>query len=88
MEDNALNPEPRPNESDNEHEVDEEGNIPNISQSSQSSNMGFPQTLQIQREIFILRGFYITPQDAEEFYEQAQRLPHLHIKQCMQRHSC
>ena len=50
--------------------------------------MGFPQTLQIQREIFILRGFYITPQDAEEFYEQAQRLPHLHIKQCMQRHSC
>ena len=47
--------------------------------------MGFPQTLQIQREIFILRGDYITPQDAEEFYEQAQRLPHLHIKQCMQR---
>ena len=45
MEDNALNPEPRPNEPDNEHEVDEEGNILNISQSSQSSNMGFPQTL-------------------------------------------
>ena len=47
--------------------------------------MGCSQTLQIQREIFILRGDYITPQDAEEFYEQAQRLPHLHIKQCMQR---
>ena len=47
--------------------------------------MGFPQTLQIQREIFILRGDYITPQDAEDFYEQAQRMPHLHNKQCMQR---
>ena len=85
MEDNALNPEPRPNESDNEHEVHEEGNILNISHSSQSSHMGFPQTLQIQREIFILRGDHITLQDAEEFYEQAQRMPHLHIKQCMQR---
>ena len=85
MEDDGLHPEPEPNEPDNEHEVDEEGNILNISQSSQSSSMGFPQTLQIQREIFILRGDYITPQDAEEFYEQAQRLPHLHIKQCMQR---
>ena len=84
MEDNALNPEPRPTESDNEQEVDEEGNILNISQNSQSSNMVFPQTLQIQREIFILWGDYITPQDAEEFYEQAQRMPHLHIKQCTQ----
>ena len=81
MEDNDLHPEPEPNEPDNEQEIDEEGNILNISQSSQSSNMGFPQTLQIQREIFILRGDNITPQDAEEFYEQAQRLPHLHIKQ-------
>ena len=72
-------------EPDNEQEIDEEGNILNISQSSQSSTMGFPQTLQIQREIFILREDYITPQDAEEFYEQAQRLPQLHIKQCMQR---
>ena len=85
MEDNDLHPEPEPNEPDNEHEIDEEVNILNISQSSQSSNMGFPQTLQIQREIFILRGDHITPQDAEEFYEQAQRLPHLYIKQCMQR---
>ena len=42
MEDNALNPEPRPNESDNEHEVDEEGNILNISQSSQSSMASDP----------------------------------------------
>ena len=89
MAENSLDPEPRPNprdnESDNEEVVDEEGNILNLSQNSQSSNMGFPQTLQIQREIFILRGDYITPQDAEDFYEQAQRMPHLHIKQCMQR---
>ena len=56
MEDNDLHPEPEPNEPDNEQEIDEEGNILNISQSSQSSHMGFPQTLQIQREIFILRG--------------------------------
>ena len=79
MEEKRSEPEP-----DNEQEIDEEGNILNISQSSQSSTMGFPQMLQIQREIFILRGDYITPQDAEEFYEQAQRLPHLYIKQCMQ----
>ena len=89
MAENPLDPEPRPNprdnESDNEEVVDEEGNILNLSQISQSSNMGFPKTLQIQREIFILRGDYITPQDAEDFYEQAQRMPHLHIKQCMQR---
>ena len=69
MEDNDLHPEPEPIEPDNTPDIDEEGNILNISQSSQSSNMGFPQTLQIQREIFILRGDYITPQDAEEFYE-------------------
>ena len=89
MAENPLDPEPRPdprdNESDNEEVVDEEGNFLNLSQNSQSSNMGFPQMLQIQREIFILRGDYIAPQDAEDFYEQAQGLPHLHIKQCMQR---
>ena len=89
MAEKFLDPEPRQNprdkESDNEEVVDEEGNILNISQNSQSSNMGFPQTLQIQREIFILRGDYITPQDAEDFYEQAQRMPYLQIKQCMQR---
>ena len=58
MTENPLDPEPMPNprdnESDNEEGVDEEGNILNLSQNSQSSNMGFPQTLQIQREIFIL----------------------------------
>ena len=75
----------RDNESDNEEGVDEEGNILNLSQNSQSLKMGFPQTLQIQRKIFILRGDYITPQDAEDFCEQAQRMPHLHIKQCMKR---
>ena len=61
MEDEDLHHEPEPNEPDNEREVDEEGNFLNISQSSQSSTMGFPQTLQIQHEIFILRGDYITP---------------------------
>ena len=45
MEDNDLHPEPEPNEPNNEHEADEEGNILNISQSSQSLTMGFPQTL-------------------------------------------
>lgn len=58
MAENPLDPETRPNprnnESDNEEVVDEKGNI--LSQNSQSLNMGFPETLQIQREIFILRG--------------------------------
>ena len=30
MEDNDLHPEPEPNEPENEHEVDEEGNFLNI----------------------------------------------------------
>ena len=75
MAENSLDPEPRPkprdNESDNEEVADEEGDILNISKNSQSSNMGFPQMLQIQREILILRGDSITPRDAEDFYEQA-----------------
>ena len=41
--------------------------------------------MQMQREIFILKGDYITPQDAKDFYEQAQRLPRLCINECMQR---
>ena len=45
----------------------------------------FPQTVQIQREIFVVKGDYITPQDAEDFYEQARRLPRLRINECMQR---
>ena len=62
--------------------------ILNSSQTSQSSlvpTVVFPQTMQIQREVFILKGEYITPQDAEEFQEQAQRLPRLRIKECMHR---
>ena len=41
--------------------------------------------MQIQREIFVVKGDYITPQDAEDFYEQAQRLPRSRINECMQR---
>ena len=45
----------------------------------------FPQTLHIQRDVFILKGDWISPQDAEDFYEQAQQLPNLRLKVCMQR---
>jgi hypothetical protein len=41
--------------------------------------------MQMQREIFVLKGDYITPQDAESFFEQSQRLPRLRINECMQR---
>ena len=41
--------------------------------------------MQIKREVFILRGDHITLQDSEDFYEQAQRLRRLRIKECMQR---
>ena len=44
----------------------------------------FPQTMQMQREMFVLKVDYITPQDAEDFYEEAQRLPRLRINECMQ----
>ena len=72
-----------------EEEVPEEdGGILNTTQTSKSSvaqTILFPQTMQMQREIFVLKGDYITPQDAEEFYEESQRLPRLRIKECMQR---
>ena len=61
MEENDLHPEPEPTDPDNTPDIDEEGNILNITQSSQSSNMGFPLTLQIQREIFILWSNIIPP---------------------------
>ena len=41
--------------------------------------------MQMQREIFVLKGDYITPQDAADFYEQSQRLSRLRINECMQR---
>jgi hypothetical protein len=41
--------------------------------------------MQMQREMFVLKGDYITPQDAESFFEQSQRLPRLRINECMQR---
>ena len=68
--------------------LEEDGGILNATQTSQSSvaqTILFPQTIQMQREIFVLKGDYITPQDAEDFYDQAQRLPRLRIKECMQR---
>ena len=42
--------------------------------------------MQMQREatLFVLKGEYITPQDAEEFHEQSQRLPRLRINECIQ----
>ena len=68
--------------------VEEDGGVLNATQTSQSSvaqTILFPQTMQMRREIFVLKGDYITPQDAEDFYEQAQRLPRLRINECMQR---
>ena len=69
-----------------EEVLEEEGGILNATQTSQSSvaqTILFPQTMQMQREIFVLKGDYITPQDAENFYEQSQRLPRLRINECM-----
>lgn len=70
-----------------EVEIQEEDvGILNTSQTSQFPNtVVFPQTMQIQREVFILRGDFITPQDVGDFYKRAQRLPRLRIKECMQR---
>ena len=71
-----------------EEVLEEDGGILNAAQTSQSSvaqTILFPQTMQMQREMFVLKGDYITPQDAEEFYEQSQRLPRLRINECMQR---
>ena len=71
-----------------EEVLEEGGGILNATQNSQSSvaqTILFPQTMQMQREILVPKGDYITPQDAESFFEQAQRLPRLRINECMQR---
>ena len=71
-----------------EEVVEEDEGILNATQTSQSSvaqTILLPQTMQMQRKIFVLKGDYITPQDAENFYGQAQRLPRLRINECMQR---
>ena len=49
-------------------------------QPSMASTVVLPQTMQV----FVLTGDYITPQDAEEFHEQTQRIPRLRINRCMQ----
>ena len=79
---------PPVNQTEEEEVFEEDGGILNATQTSQSTvaqTILFPQTMQMQREIFVLKGDYITPQDAEDFYEQAQRLPPLRINECMQR---
>ena len=79
---------PPVDDTEEEEALEEEGGILNTTQNSQSSvaqTILFPQTMQMQREIFVLKGDYITPQDAESFFEQAQRLPRLRINECMQR---
>ena len=80
--------EPPVEPTEEEEVLQEDEGILNTTQTSQSSvaqTILFPQTLQMQREIFVLKGDYITPQDAEKFYEQSQRLPRLRINECMQR---
>ena len=80
--------EPPVEPTEEEEVLQEDEGISNTTQTSQSSvaqTILFPQTMQMQREIFVLKGDYITPQDAENFYEQAQRLPRLRINECMQR---
>ena len=61
--------------------MEEEAEVLNTSQSLTSSmpTVVFPQTLHIQRDVFILKRDWISPHD------QAQRLPSLRIKECMQR---
>ena len=79
---------PPVDETEEEEVLEEDGGILNATQTSQSSvaqTILFPQTMQMQREIFVLKGDYITPQDAADFYDQSQRLPRLRINECMQR---
>ena len=59
---------PRVIQPEEEEVLEEDGGILNATQTSQSSvaqTILFPQTMQMQREIFVLKGDYITPQDAE-----------------------
>ena len=56
---------PPVDDTEEEEALEEEGGILNATQTSQSSvaqTILFPQTMQMQREIFVLKGDYITPQ--------------------------
>ena len=72
---------------DEEEMQEEDEDFLNTSQTSQpsmASTVVLPQTMQIQREVFVLKGDYITPQDAEEFHEQTQGKHRLRVNRCMQ----
>ena len=62
MAENSLDPEPRPNPRDNEYEneevVDEEGNVLNISQNSQLSNLGSTDVTDPARDIHPTRRLH------------------------------
>ena len=75
-------------QTEEEEVLEEDVGILNATQTSQSSvaqTILFPQAMLMQREIFVLTGDYFTPQDAGDFYKQAQCLPRLRINKCIQR---
>lgn len=89
LNDEMGNPIPRQTDVyvDEEEMQEEDEDFLNTSQTSQPSlapTVVLPQTMQIQREVFFLKGDYITPEDAEEFHKQTQRIPRLRINGCMQ----
>ena len=60
-----------------------ESSIQNVLEDSVFRNSAFPTTMQMSRSIFILSNSFITPKEADEFYEQALRSPNLKINECM-----
>ena len=83
--------EPSPPKSDadsndeEEEESVEEVNNNTLNTSFSQSTMVFPATMPLARDIMVLRGDMIMPEDAEDFYEQALRCPNLKVHECMGR---
>ena len=60
-----------------------ESTIQNVFDDSGFRTTSNSMTMQMQRPIVNLSSNFITPEQAEEFYEQALRSPDLKINQCM-----
>ena len=60
-----------------------ESSIQSVLENSVFRNSAFSTTMQMSRSIFILSNSFITPKEADWFYEQALRSPNLKINECM-----
>ena len=57
--------------------------IQNVVEDSVFRKSTFPTTMQMSRSNFILSNSFITPEEADEFHEQALHSPSLKLNECI-----